>query len=244
MGKGSDFFRVRIWIVSENIVNCGMMTSIVQTSENVTLVGASKANKGILADALAIAPYLVAADGGAELLLKCGESPKKVIGDFDSISPETLKQFPKDRLFRISEQESTDFDKCLRHIDSPLILGIGFLGGRADHQLAAFNALVCHPTKPCILINKHDVIFHLPPRIEMMLAPGSRLSLFPMAPISGHSIGLKWPITGLKFAPNGKIGTSNIVSENQVRLDMESPGMLAILPRAALHAVVAALTKS
>ena len=109
MGKGRDFFRVRMWIVSETMVNCGMKDSIVQTSENVTLVGASKANKGVLADALAIAPYLVAADGGAKMLLKCGKTPKKVIGDFDSISSDTMRKIPEDRLFRIFEQESTDF---------------------------------------------------------------------------------------------------------------------------------------
>ncbi|MGR3663060.1 MAG: thiamine diphosphokinase [Paracoccaceae bacterium] len=241
MGKARDFFRVRMWIVSKNIVNCGMIDLIVQTSENVTLVGASKINKGILTSALAIAPYLVAADGGAELLLKCGEAPKKVIGDFDSISPETLKKLPQDSIFRISEQETTDFDKCLQHIESPLILGIGFLGGRVDHQFAAFNTLVCHPNQRCILIGKRDIVFHLPAEINLNLSLGSRLSLFPMAAVSGASEGLRWPISGLHFAPDGRIGTSNEVNAKTVSLKMHRPGMLAILPRAALAAVVAAL---
>ena len=231
-----------MWIVSENIVNCGMIDSIVQTSENVTLVGASKANKGILADALAIAPYLVAADGGAEMLLKYGKTPKKVIGDFDSIGLNTLRQLHEDQLFRISEQETTDFDKCLRNIESPLILGVGFLGRRVDHQLAAFNAMVRHCDKRCILISKHDIIFHLPPVLNMSLSPGTRFSLFPMSHVGGQSVGLKWPIAGMQFAPDAKVGTSNEVGEPNVHLEMENAGMLAILPRAALLAAVSALT--
>ena len=188
-------------------VNCDMSDCIVQTSEMVTLVGAGKVNKGILTDSLAIAPFLVAADGGAEMVLNCGKMPKKVIGDFDSISTDFLKQIPAADLHRIPEQETTDFDKCLRNINAPLILGVGFLGRRVDHQMASLSSLLQFRDKPCILIGKHDVIFHVPDQLQMDLPVGLRFSLYPLLPVSGQSEGLVWPINGLTLTPGGRLGT-------------------------------------
>ena len=57
---------------------------------------------------------------------------------------------PPERLHPIPEQDSTDFDKCLRHIAAPLVLGVGFLGGRVDHELAAFSTLVTRCDRPAL----------------------------------------------------------------------------------------------
>ncbi len=214
---------------------------IVQTSKNVTLLGAGEASKALLAASLKIAPYLVAVDGGAELALNCGETPKKVIGDFDSISRSTLAQIPVGQQHHITEQDSTDFEKCLSRIVSPLILGVGFLGRRVDHQLAAFNALVRHNASPCVLIGKYDLVFHLVGELDLDLKAGSRLSLFPMRMVQGESLGLQWPVNGMDFAPDGRIGTSNTVLDGPVRLKFQDPGMLVILPPEALVSVVKAL---
>ncbi len=214
---------------------------IVQTPENITLVGAGQARKGQLQAALAHAPYLVAADGGAQMVLNYGRTPKKVIGDFDSINRLNLAKIPAGDRHRIAEQDSTDFEKCLARLRAPLILGVGFLGARLDHQLAAFNALVRNPGGPCILIGERDIVFHLPGEAGFDLAPGSRVSLFPMATVRGRSDGLDWPIDGLEFAPAGRIGTSNRVTDGKVRLAFDGPGMLVILPLAALGEAVRVL---
>ncbi len=214
---------------------------IVRTSKNVTLLGAGEASKALLATALKFAPYLVAADGGAEMALNCGETPKKVIGDFDSLSRATLAQIPVERQHKITEQDSTDFEKCLSRIVSPLILGVGFLGGRVDHQLAAFHALVRNTISPCVLIGEHDLVFHLAGSIELDLKPGSRISLFPMRSVQGCSSGIKWPTKGIEFSPDKKIGTSNQVLDGPVQLNFPDPGMLVILPPEALIPVVHAL---
>ena len=220
-----------------------MKTRIVQTSENLTLVGAGDVSKEVLAQALTYAPYLVAADGGAKLALKYGKSPNYLIGDFDSVGGDALARIPEHRHLLVSEQDSTDFEKCLRIIDAPLILGVGFLGRRLDHQLAALSDLVRYADIHCALIGAHDVVFHLPEALEINLTPRTRLSLFPLQPVTGRSQGLKWPIEGLEFAPGGRVGTSNRVAAPRVRLMMDGPGMLAIVPRAALPDVVAALIR-
>ncbi len=244
MRKIRDNFTARMWTVSKLNGICGVKPIIVQTSQNVTLVGAGQVSKGDFDIALTYAPYLIAADGGAELVLNYGRTPKKVIGDFDSLDRQTLAGFPADSLHQIDEQDSTDFEKCLRNIAAPLILGLGFLGGRLDHQLAACNALVQQNGSPCVLIGETDLIFHAPHPLALPLAPGTRLSLFPMAAVRGQSKGLKWPVDGLDMSPGGQIGVSNVVTSSPVHLNFEMPGLLVILPKECLPVAIAALVSN
>lgn len=219
-----------------------MAETIIHSNEPVTLLGAAPVRESALAESLRHAPRLIAADGGAGTALSCGRVPEAVFGDFDSIDAETLAKIPGERLNRIDEQDSTDFDKALRHIDAPLVLAAGFTGGRIDHELAVYNALVRHADRPCIVLGESDICFHAPPSLALDAGRGTRLSLFPMAEVSGSGTGLRWPIDGLLFAPSGRVGTSNEAAERRVALEMRSPGMLIILPRSALPAAIRALS--
>lgn len=115
---------------------------IVEAPEPITLIGGGEIATGALEEALALAPGLVAADGGAAAALAAGYRPQAVIGDFDSLSEDVRAQLPPDSLHPVAEQDSTDFDKALRSIAAPAVLAVGFLGARVDHQLAAFSTLV------------------------------------------------------------------------------------------------------
>lgn len=218
-----------------------MKPPIVQSRGPVTLVGGGPVAARDLALALARAPLAVAADSGAARLLRHGRMPDAVIGDMDSIPAEARAHIPADRLHRLPDQATTDFDKALRSIAAPVVLALGFAGARMDHGLAVLNALVRHAGRPCIVLGPKDIAFAAPPRLELAMAPGDVLSLFPLAPVRGTSEGLEWPIAGLSFAPDGFIGTSNRVSARRVRLDFEGPGMIVLLPRRRLDAAIRAL---
>lgn len=220
--------------------NAGMTAPIVQTSRPVTLIGGGWLGEDDLNLALTRAPLLVAADGGALAALAEGHEPQAVIGDFDSLPASVRARIPPERLFAIREQDSTDFDKALRHIQAPLVLGVGFMGARTDHQLAAFNTLVRRADRPCLLLGPREVVLHAPPRLDLALGPGDVVSLFPMRPVTGRSRGLEWPIDGLDLAPDGRIGTSNRAL-GPVRIEIDGPGLLVILPRSALDAAIRAI---
>ena len=213
---------------------------IVQISEPVTLVGGANLSKQVLKHATSLAPFVVAADGGANRALEHGVTPKAVIGDFDSIDPATLSQLPEDTLHPIREQDTTDFDKCLRNISAPLGIGVGFSGDRLDHQLATYNTLVRHPDRPCVLVGQSELVFLAPPSLALDLSADTPVSLFPMGAVEGVSDGLQWPIGGLNFAPDGRVGTSNRAT-GPVQLSMTSAKMLVILPASTLDLVVEAL---
>ena len=214
-----------------------MSVAVFRWKCGVTLVGGGEILPGDLDLALRHAPGLVAADGGAQTALTAGLRPEKVIGDMDSIDAKTRDAFSPEDVVVVEEQDSTDFQKCLSRIAAPLILGLGFLGGRVDHELAALSALAQHP-HVCILLGKEDIVFCAGSALDLELPLGMRFSLFPMGPVTGGSEGLKWPIDGLDMRPDGTVGTSNMVV-GPVRLRVDHPGMLVILPRAALEAVLA-----
>ena len=208
----------------------------------VTLLGGGRAMPVVVNQALQFAPILFAADSGARAALELGHVPKAVIGDLDSIDSETLKQIPAENVHRVSEQDSTDFDKCLRSINAPLILGVGFTGQRLDHELAAYSSLLRHPEQRCILLGEVDLCFLAPISMRIELPVGTRLSLFPLAPCRVDATGLRWPVKGLEMAPDGVIGTSNETIRSEVTLRVSARKLLAILPREHLGAAIKALT--
>lgn len=216
---------------------------IVESSKTVTLVGAGTVTSEEINRCAALSETVVAADGGALHCMAAGLQPAAVIGDMDSLSDGRLEGIPADRIHRIAEQDSTDFDKALRNIQAPLVLGVGFTGARMDHQLAVFNVLVRQPDRQCIILSDTDIAFLCPPVLSLSLAPETRVSLFPMGLVEGTSHGLKWPINGLTFTPDGRIGTSNEAT-GDIEVAVTGPKMLVVLPKAELEGVAEALLRS
>lgn len=211
------------------------------STTGITLLGGGELAPGQLKRALAHAPDLVAVDSGADHALAEGAMPGLVLGDFDSISATARRAIPAERLVHLPDQEDTDFGKALRAVEAPLILALGFTGARLDHTLAGMSALVRTPRARVVIDAGVDLCFLAPPALRLDLPPGSRLSLFPMAPVRCESAGLVWPTTGLSFDPAGRIGTSNAVAEGVVELAPGAPAMLVMVPAEALEAVLRGL---
>ena len=230
--RGVIVARQQIWHESP------MSKPIINSSDPVTLLGGGQVSPEDIAEVLTIAPQLVAVDGGLVAALAAGLTPMAVIGDMDSAPPDALALVPVHAQHRVSEQQSTDFDKALRNVTTPVALGVGFCGGRVDHQLAAFHTLLVHAERPCVLLSETEVIVLAPPQITLPMMAGDVVSLFPIVPATGRSLGLEWPIDELAFDPARFVGTSNR-AQGEVRLWMDGPGMLLIVPRIYLKPLVA-----
>jgi len=216
------------------------LTLVFQTQNGVTLAGGAGFEPAVLAEALALAPDLVAADGGANQLDDLGQTPQTVIGDLDSIRP-ALRARLGPRVNHVPEQDSTDLDKCLRLVAAPFMIGLGFLGARTDHTLAAMTSLVRNGSARVLLLGAEDICLLAPPALTMPLEPGARVSLFPMGAVAGQSSGLEWPIDGLDFAPDARIGTSNRMAGDSLRLTVNAPRMILVLDRCCLPRLLAAI---
>ena len=198
-----------------------------ELKENVTLVGVAGFSKNLLSRSLALTDDIVAADGGANFL-PAYSVPKYILGDLDSIvSPEKWIEKGSE-LIKMSDQDSTDFDKCLSVIKSKKIIALGFMDQRLDHFLAVCSSLV--KLRRCIfLVGKRDIIFHMPNDFSIRLPINSRVSLFPLNEIKTiQAVGLKYPVENLNFSPMDKIGTSNISISENIRISYQGSGMLGI----------------
>jgi thiamine pyrophosphokinase len=219
-----------------------MKTERIRANVAVTLVGAGRVGDAALDAALGFGRRLFAADGGAHRLQRHGLLPEAVIGDLDSLGPEAPWLAAGVAVHRIAEQDSTDFEKCLRLIEAPLYLALGLSGDRLDHFLAALSVLAAMPERRAILIGEDDFLFLAPEALELDLPRGTRISLWPIADTRvTRSEGLVWPAAGLVLSPTGRTGTSNQTAGGTVRLGFERRGVFVILPLAALGEAVRVL---
>ncbi|GIT89040.1 thiamine diphosphokinase [Roseobacter sp. OBYS 0001] len=217
-----------------------MTYTIVETTKPLTLIGGGEATVDDVASALALAPICVAVDSGAHLALEAGIDVAAVIGDMDSISDRARVRIAAERFHHIAEQDSTDFDKALRHVSAPLVVAVGFCGGQIDHALAALHTIIRRADRHIVLLGATDIVFLCPPAFNVPTPAGTRVSLFPMGPVRGRSKGLFWPIDGIDFAPGLQAGTSNRTT-GPFSIETDAPVMLCIMPRAFLQPVVQAL---
>jgi len=191
--------------------------------------------------ALSLAPSLVAADGGADVVLAAGLRPDAVIGDMDSLSAKARAAF-HDVLHPVAEQTTTDFEKCLLRIDAELVVALGVTGGRLDHTLAALNTMARFAKRRIIALGGVDCAALVPKGgLRLDLAPGTRLSLMPLGRVACTARGLRWPLEAAEMAPDGAVSISNEVGPTgRVEVEAEGP-LLVTLPGADFAALFAAL---
>lgn len=202
-----------------------------------TLLGGATVDPQVMARALGLAPRLFCADGGANTALAMGLKPVSVVGDMDSITPDTLAQLSCPVLLD-TDQNTTDFEKVLAHAAENIVICMGFLGQRLDHSLSAMNALSKFPDKRAILVGEEDICFLSPPDLRIKAQAGDRVSLFPMRESRGKSHGLHWPLDPHVFHPHKQTATSNRATGDAVHLYEVSGALLVILPLSYLASVV------
>ena len=148
-------------------------------------------------------------------------------------------------LHRVAEQDTTDLEKCLYSVEAPLFIGLGFLGGRIDHHLAAMNALVRYPGTPVVLVGDGELCFLCPELLELDLDAGTRVSLFPMGPVAGRDL-QRAALAGHRAGASPRTAASaprTQATGGPVRLGFDARRMLVMLPAGLLGAVVAALSE-
>lgn len=212
----------------------------------VLLLGGGPADAALLAELRPLCGAVVAADGGANRLRGGSETPHAIIGDMDSLEDRAAWEARDGvQVVPVSEQESTDMEKCLRLTRAPLYLAAGFLGGRLDHSLGALHSLMRFADRRIVLVGEEDVAFLAPLHWRARLAAGARVSIFPLAPCEGiASEGLFWPLERLAMAAGERIGTSNRAERTEVALLLDRRAAVVMLERRFLAAAIASLDEA
>jgi len=197
-------------------------------------------------DLLGADDYLVAADGGANHLLKMGILPEIVIGDLDSIDEDTLFELTSAEvnIEQYSEdKDETDIELALCYsveLQPASILIVGALGGRLDQTLANLSILT-NPTLPAIDIRLDDGIEEAffcrasaakGGQAQVWGRSGDTVSLIPWnSPVEGVATeGLQWPLYGEALYPDKSRGVSNVMLGESASVKIEK-GLLLVVHR-------------
>lgn len=196
------------------------------------------------ARAAGVAPVVIAADGGARRALELDVRPDLVVGDLDSIRPDTLA-----RLHALgiaverapADKDESDTELCLRAAlarGATAIRLVGALGGqRVEHSVANL-LLLAHP-----MLDGLDAAVIAPPSVIRRVGtaesggsmvvrgtPGDHVSLFPadteVAGVRTHD--LRYPLHDEPLHPGPARGLSNELLTEEARVDVRRGRLLVI----------------
>jgi thiamine pyrophosphokinase len=152
----------------------------------------------------------VAADGGANTALSAGILPDAVVGDLDSVTPESRAALGDARLHLDDDIDATDLEKTIRFAIAKGATAVDIVaagGGRADHAVANLSVLTLFRGRADIRIV--DDFFEtrlVAGHAEIDARAGTVVSLVAIGRCTGVTTrGLRWPLTDftLNFSPRG-----------------------------------------
>lgn len=160
--------------------------------------------------------FIIAADGGWLLAQKMKVTPDVLVADFDSLIDSDLP----DGVEVVSlprEKDVTDTAEAMRiayekGYHSFLLLGC--LGGRLDHQQAAFAVAADYARRGCEVVladEKNEIYFLTPSSYIYPACPHEKVSFFAFGEeVQGlFAEGLKYPITNYTLSPYDALCVSN-----------------------------------
>lgn len=217
-------------------------------------------NKNALEATIQNASMLVCADGGANRLRSIYNEddhrlPDAVVGDLDSITPETAKYY-EDRgvkIVREPDQYSTDFMKALKWIKTEWgqrnqnilnkvldVVVLGGLGGRVDQGFSQIHHLYLADKDDSLLagriylLSEQSLTFVLADGLNNILVePEYFAENVGIIPVLGRSYlttrGLEWDVNDWPTEFGGEVSTSNHIRASSIEVSFTGPRPLFTL---------------
>jgi thiamine pyrophosphokinase len=189
----------------------------------------------ILNECRARAGVILCADGGANRARERGLIPDFIVGDLDSILPETRAAFPNAQYIHRPSQYATDLEKTLQFAVEQGIrraLLVGITGLRLDHQICNLNVAEKFCTR--LEIELHDdfgvgtflaaQVAEATMRFEAFI--GQQVSLFAFRRAEGIiTEGLKYPLKDEALEWAVRDGLSNEAVHSPVMIRVKRGGL-------------------
>jgi thiamine pyrophosphokinase len=159
---------------------------------------------------------LVCADGGANTALAAGLRPAAIVGDMDSIAPQTRAHYAAVPFHEDHDEFCTDLEKA---VVWALAQGYGHItiagaaGRRIDHTVGNLGVLTkFHGRATLVLVDEYGELQHVGRELPLDAPPGTVVSLLPLTRCEGiETEGLQYPLRGEVLELGGRDATSNVV---------------------------------
>lgn len=181
---------------------------------------------------------VVCADSGANHLKILGMTPQMIIGDMDSLAPETLNHFAAggSRISRYPrEKKETDTQLALEYAWQlfPREVRIyGGMGGRIDHTLANISLLAAGANKGIAtkLVDEWCEISIITKRTTIEGMAGQTVSFFPLvSPAEGIDLeGFTYPLAGGRMEIGAPYGISNLLAADRAVASVTTGSLLMV----------------
>ena len=185
--------------------------------------------------------YLVAVDGGYRHLAALGLTPHLLIGDLDSVDPESVSKLQAagvEVLKYPPAKDQTDLELALYQVIAQgfkRVLVLAALGGRLDHTLGNL-ALLSQADFDALEISLDDgleQVLIVREAVQLAVDPGDTISLLPVcSPVQGiKTKGLAYPLDIETLYPNQTRGISNVAISSTIQVVLESGTLMLIHTR-------------
>lgn len=171
---------------------------------------------------------LICADGGSNSALKYDLIPDVIIGDLDSILPETYDYyFDKCKIIKIRSQDDTDVEKCVKYAIKQKFneaILIGATGDRLDHSFGNLAIVLKFFHKIKIRIIHHKSILEAATgKIKLQTYPGEIISIYGFDDKTKiKSSGLKYQLKNISLPFGKRESTSNVALSKTVDLEIKN----------------------
>lgn len=190
-------------------------------------IPSSKVVKGLIKQS----NLIICADGGADAAKRLKIRPDIIIGDFDSVTDETLNYYKNVKKIIEKNQNSTDLEKainyCVRKKIKDVVI-IGASGKRTDHTIGNLGCF--KKFKKYINIRMYDAngeLIGVKKVIRLNTKKGEIISLIPLNRCSGVTTkNLKYKLNNESLEIGVREGTHNIATGDYIEVSVKKGDML------------------
>ena len=188
--------------------------------------------------AIARSALFVCADGGANIALLHGTMPHAIVGDLDSVSPETLTSFGAIEVIHDKDTERTDTEKAiewvLAHGPFEEIVILGAMAGRLDHVVGHLSLLRRFLGRtPIVLEDEPARAWLASGQVSITDPPGTVVSFYAVGePATGVTTsGLRYALRGARLELGSQDSVSNVVDVVPASITIDRGELLVIVNR-------------
>lgn len=183
------------------------------------------------------ADYIIAADGGTEVLMQNNITPDLFVGDCDSVSDKHFSKLENtDKIILPAQKDKTDLEEAL---DCAIKRGaahvsiLGALGKRLDHTLGNLQILLSAMNKNVFaeICDELTTAFVINSKLEYSCKIGTVISLIPFFGEAKlvNSFGLEYSFETLELTSGSTVGISNVTTEKAFGFEVKSGNVLVVV---------------
>lgn len=177
---------------------------------------------------------LICADGGANTAMKLKLLPDFIIGDLDSINNVALNYYKnKSTIIKISRQNDTDVEKCLKYaiknkFTEAVLLGA--TGDRLDHSFCNLGIVLKFSKKISVsVVHQKSILRTYSGNVSLNTVMGEVISFYGIKSNTRiSSKGLKYQLNNIALPFGEKESTSNIALNDKVELKITSGNIFVV----------------